>query len=414
MDGPSPRHRSLLKQDDPNRTIVPDGGKTVTHARVRPGTVPIGGKGALGPYGPGAPRQEQVKLNPGGWAKAAAFVKAGRERLHRMVQPKPAVEIQQLNMAQFAAPQQDGIGQRRASQALPRTSAPELEALFPGIELSVIRPTQGGCNESYFVREPSGVEGVFKPRSGEVQSIRVTVPNNSEAFREIAASAVDGLLGFNLVPATRGVSDSTMGPGSLMRMVDGRQSMYVPYYSPLDQERMGVLDYILANTDRHEDNWLTDQDGRPAAIDNGLAFPTGDAFPIRSQWVRDLVGKPLSQEVLDQVRAVSLEKFRATLEAVRIEPEAIDGAVARLQEVQQGAIMLESWHGGLFAGWGFPGPKIEDFDFGTQQWVRRGSIRDNPDAQPFPVAQYGLDQPSGIIEIQKYGLKDDKTSEPFL
>ncbi len=75
----------------------------------------------------------------------------------------------------------------------------------------------------------------------------------------------------NLVPTT--ITREIEGmQGSLQAAVD-RNGMAVTDYQVVDQQMMAVLDYVIANTDRNLSNWLTQEDGRPAAIDNGLSFP---------------------------------------------------------------------------------------------------------------------------------------------
>lgn len=56
---------------------------------------------------------------------------------------------------------------------------------------------------------------------------------------------------------------------------------------------MAVLDYVLANSDRHDDNYRTQPDGRPAGIDNGYCLPRDGEDGIRSDFVADALGQPL-------------------------------------------------------------------------------------------------------------------------
>ncbi len=394
LDGPSGQHKSLIQPKTHTQRALASAPVTRPPRREANATLPDPyARIAHTPARPDTPGDIGKRMAPDGWARAATFVKAGRARLGALIAPKPEVEVRPLLpwAAEVAGPaagkavpaatrQQDPAsfqsgakGVDEAAGILRERLSPQQQTLFPELTLEMLRPTHGGCNESYFVRDPEGREGVFKPQAGEVTGIRPSVPNHTEAFREMATSALDGLLGFELVPPTRGVTEATRGPGSLMNKVEGKRSRPVHRYPQLDRERMAVLDYIAANTDRHDDNWLTTEGGRPAAIDNGLAFPTGDSFPIRSEWVVEMVGKQISQEVLAQVRSVTPERLRATLEANMIEPVAIDGALARLQEVQGGRITLDAWKGGFFAGWDLSGPQVDDYDFDAKGWMlRRG------------------------------------------
>lgn len=73
-------------------------------------------------------------------------------------------------------------------------------------------------------------------------------------------------------------------------------------------ERLVVLDYIIRNTDRGNDNWLikkTDDSILVAAIDNGLAFPINHpdslrAYPYHWSWLPQ-ARKPFSEETKELV-----------------------------------------------------------------------------------------------------------------
>jgi len=75
--------------------------------------------------------------------------------------------------------------------------------------------------------------------------------------------------------------------------------------------RIGLLDYVTRNNDRHNENWMVDRQGRPVAIDNGAAFSGeewqgGDFAPVDGPDVTE-----------DEARAA-----RASLAALKPEFEA--------------------------------------------------------------------------------------------
>ena len=86
------------------------------------------------------------------------------------------------------------------------------------------------------------------------------------------------------------------------------------YYFQLQFEKLVVLDYIIRNTDRGNDNWLIkylkakEEEGEAAsisvaAIDNGLAFPikhpdSWRAYPYHWAWL-PCAKVPFSQETRD-------------------------------------------------------------------------------------------------------------------
>eukprot|EP00051_Salpingoeca_urceolata_P014535 m.185263 g.185263 ORF g.185263 m.185263 type:complete len:434 (+) comp18114_c0_seq5:771-2072(+) len=116
--------------------------------------------------------------------------------------------------------------------------------------------------------------------------------------------------------------------GSFQLFVKGFKDAYVVLktldWKTLDEEvaedflfqfqKLVILDYIIRNTDRGNDNWLIrqekDETGKTikltiAAIDNGLAFPLKHpdnwrAYPYHWSWL-DIAKKPFSDKVAEQV-----------------------------------------------------------------------------------------------------------------
>jgi hypothetical protein len=127
---------------------------------------------------------------------------------------------------------------------------------------------------------------------------------------------------------------------------DGGRGVPASQYPPVRQEQMAVLDYVSGNTDRHPGNYLTAPGGDPIAIDHGYSYPEGPADSIRSTFVGDHLGTPLSPDTLARVRALDPDQVRGMLTATGLSPVAVDGAVARLQEIQdRGMITGEAWRG---------------------------------------------------------------------
>lgn len=210
------------------------------------------------------------------------------------------------------------------------------------------------ANIAFKLSTADGVAAVYKPAEGECPGLRDSIPDGTMWQREVAAYRVDHSLGYDLVPTTIAY-EGEQGFGSLQ---DWAPLVGLDHdeYSDLDQQRMAVFDYIVGNTDRHDSNFLTQNNGCPAAIDNGLCFPVSCSEPIRSSFVADHLGKPLSEEVLRPVRDLDMDQIRGVLAEVKIEDRAIDGACARIREVQSGAITSESWPGDITdADWNIAG-----------------------------------------------------------
>jgi hypothetical protein len=115
---------------------------------------------------------------------------------------------------------------------------------------------------------------------------------------------------------------------------------------------LGTLDYILASLDRHEENFMTQDIGRPSAIDNGLCLPPDNMDAIRSVFIKSALETPLNAKVLEKVRSVTAGELADELGNCGIGEESIKGAVERLREAQSGLITGRAWAG-----------RIEDEDF---------------------------------------------------
>jgi hypothetical protein len=110
---------------------------------------------------------------------------------------------------------------------------------------------------------------------------------------------------------------------------------------------MGALDYLIANTDRHSQNWMTQNDGRPAATDNGLAFPLSNMDALNSPWIRPLFNLPLSDSIVQAIRAMDQAIAGDVLRELGIEEEAISAFTERLAEARSGTITGRAWFGSV-------------------------------------------------------------------
>ena len=202
-------------------------------------------------------------------------------------------------------------------------------------------------NVTHVVTFEDESQAVYKPAEGERPGNFRDIPDTEMWLREVAVGYVDSLLHFDLVPTTSEWS-GRYGIGSLQEWRDAHPGhLDIDSYDRIDVERMAVLDYICGNTDRHSGNYLTDPEtGRPVAIDHGRAFPEFADAPIRSEFIARCLNQTLSDEVVAAVRAVDVSIFRAVLNASGLGAGAVDGAVARLTEVQQlGRIDGSGWPG---------------------------------------------------------------------
>lgn len=207
-------------------------------------------------------------------------------------------------------------------------------------------------NQEIRVEMADGTIGHLKPSRGELPGARLAIPDETGWKREVAACELDRLLNMNVVPETVAVSDPELGPASLQSDVP-TLGKPLSGYSAEDIDRMAVMDYVMGNTDRHPDNYLTFEDGRPAAIDNGYSFPVDGSDPIKSDFVVERLDQPLSSTVLNELNSAEPEHLAGVLRECGIESSAIEGCLARLQEVRDHRMIVgSSWGAAITDGVG--------------------------------------------------------------
>ncbi|WP_459549736.1 protein kinase family protein [Nocardia sp. X0981] len=200
-----------------------------------------------------------------------------------------------------------------------------------------------------------GGHNVFKPFTGEIR-MRIGIPEGGgqQAAREVLTYRVDQMLGFGRVPPTAVVDGPEgYGRGSIMDFVPSKDGRSITKYDKLQRHQMAVLDYIIGNTDRHAGNYrtVTSPDGpQIVAIDHGLTFPErpDPHFGIRSDFVTAQLNQALHPDVLDAVKQLHPDQLRSAASDFDLSPQAVEGAVARLQEIQMhGKITGEKWPGSI-------------------------------------------------------------------
>ena len=212
-------------------------------------------------------------------------------------------------------------------------------------------------NGAYRVELADGRHGFLKAELEEginivgEDTLRADVPKGSQWRREVAAYSLDNAASLGLVPETviRHEPQLDFDNGSLQAEVPAGPKR-LDQYENADVDRMAALDYVLGNTDRHNENYMTQENGRPAAIDNGLTMPEGDADGIRSQWVAERLGKTLDPTVAEQFRSVNEASLLRNWAVLGISDKATSAAIERLHEIQGGVLTGEAWRGEIFDG----------------------------------------------------------------
>lgn len=112
---------------------------------------------------------------------------------------------------------------------------------------------------------------IFKPIASERWPIRKDIYNKNcpYAYREVMSYEASSLLDINWVPRTE-ISKISGEEGSSQLFIPNTGSS-IEHLTPLQRYKIAVLDYIIGNLDRHNNNCLyTDE---PVLIDNSLTFP---------------------------------------------------------------------------------------------------------------------------------------------
>jgi len=281
-----------------------------------------------------------------------------RSRTTEEVEKSPATKLasrEPISVQSIVAfDERKDAGEDEAPPEIPTVSDSQRDAYEKRISLATLPITNqehidgDNCNDVWRVELAGGRAGYLKPERGEVASLRPgDIPPNGQWIREIFACDFDRALGYHLVPDTvpRFESGDAIGGNASLQEEAPRQALPYDHYDALDCQRMAVLDYVLGNLDRHDGNYKTQQDGRPAAIDNGLTLPERQTGCLKSSWVADCLGKPLDSAVVEPARQLDKAWLREQLQFYGIAPAASDGLSARLAEVQRGVITGDSWAG---------------------------------------------------------------------
>ncbi|MEU7628976.1 hypothetical protein AB0C34_03180 [Nocardia sp. NPDC049220] len=214
----------------------------------------------------------------------------------------------------------------------------DAERAIGNIQFRRLIPIVGeGRNGTYKVVSSTGMS-IYKPAIGENVhfSMKNLIPQISGelAKREVAAYRVNELLGFTLVPPTA-IIKGPKGLGSNQNFVHSEPATSIRTYDSLQSQQMAVLDYIIGNLDRPLRNFRVTPNGDLVAIDHGYSFPENQGPPfISSHFVDKFRGQPLDRRVLESVDAVDPGVLRQALRELDLGDKAIDGAIARLKEIQ--------------------------------------------------------------------------------
>jgi uncharacterized repeat protein (TIGR03843 family) len=167
-----------------------------------------------------------------------------------------------------------------------------------------------GSNYTFLVtvtHEGQSIPAVYKPSKGE-QPLW-DFPENSLAWREVAAYLVSEALGWNFVPYTILRDEGPYGPGSLQQFIEYDPNYHYFTFKDKDKERLRpvvLFDLLINNADRKGSHVIIQKRTRRIyLIDHGLCFHEDDK--LRTV-IWDFAGESIPPELI-----ADLERFRLAL-----------------------------------------------------------------------------------------------------
>ena len=219
-----------------------------------------------------------------------------------------------------------------------------------------------GFSESYRVKFADGQQAVYKPASGAEPIQKYAVQ------AEVGAYKVAQIVGdTDIMPTTvsRDLpkmfdNQTSKGPGSLQAFV----TPIPPYgtardvgYRAKDLDtwqlaRAAVFDAAVRNTDRHDNNWMTDGSGHIRLIDHNFAFDFIGHGEIKGMWAsefprkfrspfpqmmqsREAAGGPRIPTVSDTIRPYvdHMPELRDTLKQIGMSDDNVDRFSNRVRDI---------------------------------------------------------------------------------
>ncbi len=176
----------------------------------------------------------------------------------------------------------------------------------------------GQMGDTRRVRLADGTEAIYKRARASIAKWS----KRDQTDAEVLAASVADAIGMR-APAVLRVDDENL----YMEVMPGRPGAWadrIQDHADTDMgRRMGLLDALLANPDRHSGNWLSDEQGNISAIDHGLAFnESGTPNHLRGDFSKPFYrggtwrdGNPLSDADIGYLRG-RLKSKRPEFEAL--------------------------------------------------------------------------------------------------
>lgn len=174
----------------------------------------------------------------------------------------------------------------------------------------------------------NGLKAVFKTRRDTAHNGWNFIVNS---FSEIAAYRFDQLYKFDLVPLTTSMIYKGES-GSLQLYVKAKDIESLKLMpDSADKQKLQVLDYIMFNTDRDHNTLLT-ANKRFVAIDNGMAFSSGDYTRVDSY--RLFFNSEEGKNLMKRLKTISDDEIRQVFSPYMKE-YFVDGIIIRRDKIIQ-------------------------------------------------------------------------------
>jgi hypothetical protein len=177
---------------------------------------------------------------------------------------------------------------------------------------------------------------VYKPTRGERPLW--DFPNQTLAYREVAAFLLSEALGWEFVPPTvYRTQESPVGPGSAQLYIDHDPDYHYFVFEEKDKlliPRVVLFDLLINNADRKSGHLLIDSEGLLWAIDHGLCFHSEDKLrTVLWEYAGEVIPSDLISDVKETL--ARLNPGRPLYESLKpyLLPEEIAAIVRRGQKV---------------------------------------------------------------------------------
>lgn len=164
----------------------------------------------------------------------------------------------------------------------------------------------------------SGMRGIWKPRDNNWASSYVS---------EVLSYELDKIFTFNLIPPTviRMVSgeigslqlfiEPQHGPPTKLLTARRKDSSLDPISA--DRPILDLLDYLIDNTDRHQENYLHTHTGQTIAIDHGLSLgninKNNHVYDIKKDLIIKIAQSIRGRELLIRIRGTNKDSLKQLL-----------------------------------------------------------------------------------------------------